>query len=271
MEGRRVFITLCHPSSQVCNCYGTHLLGFSFSFLSIYCPSLSLIESLSWQEHFEKDRGALFPWPTEGGEVEAPSPSAAGGCCTDVITTLPWAQSTYSTGESTRSTSNPSSPTRAYRRSRANGGFHSPTGVQETDRPQPLFWRSRWEQHCCCGCVLMDARLNSLNMTNNPAFEYEDNVHEFVGMVDTNNQPEGLVHSSSSSQADYEGSVSLRVNPTYAQGTQEDPEFSNLLSRYSPEDIITMLSKHTSLEGEALRLFTSLPASDLINFDIVSE
>ncbi|MQL77237.1 hypothetical protein Taro_009646 [Colocasia esculenta] len=36
-----------------------------------------------------------------------------------------------------------------------------------------------------------------------------------------------------------------RVNPTYAQDTQEDPKFSKLLSRYSPEDIISMLSKHT--------------------------
>ncbi|MQL69821.1 hypothetical protein Taro_002112 [Colocasia esculenta] len=48
----------------------------------------------------------------------------------------------------------------------------------------------------------------------------------------------------SSSQADNE-EVSLRVNPTYAQEVQEDSEFSKLLSCYSPEDIISMLSKHT--------------------------
>ncbi|MQM21606.1 hypothetical protein Taro_054649, partial [Colocasia esculenta] len=81
-------------------------------------------------------------------------------------------------------------------------------------------------------------------MTNNPTFEYEDNIHdEFVRMVNANLQPEESVQSSS--QADNEESVSLRVNPTYAQEVQEDPEFSKLLSRYSPEDIISMLSKHT--------------------------
>ncbi|MQM16649.1 hypothetical protein Taro_049608 [Colocasia esculenta] len=107
---------------------------------------------------------------------------------------------------------------------------------------RPLCWMhiSRHTR----GCMLMDAWLNSLNMTDNPAFEYEDNVHdEFVGMVDTNVQPKESVQSSS--QADNEGSVSLRVNPTYAQDIQEDPEFSKLLSHYSPEDIISMLSKHT--------------------------
>ncbi|MQL76140.1 hypothetical protein Taro_008520 [Colocasia esculenta] len=94
----------------------------------------------------------------------------------------------------------------------------------------------------------MNSWLNSANMTNNPAFEYDDDIHdnlnhEFVGMLNSNIQPEESVQSSS--QADNEESVSLRVNPTYAQDVQEDLEFSKLLSRYSPEDIISMLSKHT--------------------------
>ncbi|MQM23910.1 hypothetical protein Taro_056980 [Colocasia esculenta] len=43
-------------------------------------------------EHCERDRGALFLWPAEGGEVEPPSPSAARGCYNNVVKTLPWAQ-----------------------------------------------------------------------------------------------------------------------------------------------------------------------------------
>ncbi|MQM15344.1 hypothetical protein Taro_048291 [Colocasia esculenta] len=43
-------------------------------------------------EHCERDRGALFLWPAEGGEVEAPSPSAARGCYNNVVKTLPWVQ-----------------------------------------------------------------------------------------------------------------------------------------------------------------------------------
>ncbi|MQL74680.1 hypothetical protein Taro_007049 [Colocasia esculenta] len=61
-------------------------------------------------------------------------------------------------------------------------------------------------------------------------------------MVNSNIQPEESVQSSS--QADNE-EVNLRVNPTYAKETQYDPEFSKLVSRYLPEDIISVLSKHT--------------------------
>ncbi|MQM02664.1 hypothetical protein Taro_035434 [Colocasia esculenta] len=43
-------------------------------------------------EYCERDRGALFLWPAEGREVEAPSPSAARGCYNNVIKTFPWAQ-----------------------------------------------------------------------------------------------------------------------------------------------------------------------------------
>ncbi|MQM16238.1 hypothetical protein Taro_049192 [Colocasia esculenta] len=43
-------------------------------------------------EHCERDRGALFLWLAEGGEVEAPSPSTARGCYNNVVKTLPWAQ-----------------------------------------------------------------------------------------------------------------------------------------------------------------------------------
>ncbi|MQL96241.1 hypothetical protein Taro_028917 [Colocasia esculenta] len=43
-------------------------------------------------EHCERDRGALFLWPADGGEVEAPSPSAARGYYNNVVKTLPWVQ-----------------------------------------------------------------------------------------------------------------------------------------------------------------------------------
>ncbi|MQM19394.1 hypothetical protein Taro_052398 [Colocasia esculenta] len=69
--------------------------------------AVSLDVNLVYLERSVEDRGALLLWPAEGGEVEAQSPSAARGHCTDVITTTPWAQSTQSTRESTRSTSNP--------------------------------------------------------------------------------------------------------------------------------------------------------------------
>ncbi|MQM14638.1 hypothetical protein Taro_047573 [Colocasia esculenta] len=110
-----------------------------------------------------------------------------------------------------------------------------------------LFWRSRWDNTAAAvcvhpGCVLMDTWLDPVNMANKPAFEYDDNVNEIVDMINTNVQPEESVQSSS--QADNE-EVSLRVNPTHAQNAQEDPEFSKLMSRYSPDEIISMLSKHT--------------------------
>ncbi|MQL95462.1 hypothetical protein Taro_028128 [Colocasia esculenta] len=110
---------------------------------------------------------------------------------------------------------------------------------------QPFFGLQPFTQGFPLGfCLLMDSWLDPVNMSNKPAFEYDDNINdEIVGMINTDIQPEESAQSSS--QDDNEDSVSLRANPTYAQNTQEDPEFSKLLSSYSPEDIISMLSKHT--------------------------
>ncbi|MQL99482.1 hypothetical protein Taro_032204, partial [Colocasia esculenta] len=50
-------------------------------------------------ERSEEDRGALFLWPAEGGEVGSlPSP-ATRGCYINVIRTTPWAQAIASHGK----------------------------------------------------------------------------------------------------------------------------------------------------------------------------
>ncbi|MQL70210.1 hypothetical protein Taro_002533 [Colocasia esculenta] len=125
-----------------------------------------------------------------------------------------------------------------HHRQRESGGVReiqrSAGDGAETKRPQ-LFSGDH-------GCVLMDTWLDPVNMANKPTFEYDDNVNEIVGMINTDVQPEESIQSSS--QADNE-EVSLRVNPTHTQNAQEDSEFSKLMSRYSPDEIISMLSKHT--------------------------
>ncbi|MQL71637.1 hypothetical protein Taro_003958 [Colocasia esculenta] len=129
-------------------------------------------------EHCERDCGALFLWPTEGGEVETPSLSAARGCYDNVVKTLPWAQVrpwrsqislsslvffvSSSVNLVNRGVNEVNQrPIIANERPATSVSLRKTstvdTGTQreaKTDRPQPLLWRSRWDKQCCHGFSL---------------------------------------------------------------------------------------------------------------------